>query len=295
MAARARGFGAGKLVFFRILRLIHLASGPRNRSKERPGTDGQARMRVVASCSGKGGVGKTTAAVNVAALAARTRRVVIWDLDPQGAATHCLAAVPAARGVAKDVVRGRRSLVDTAVATRWEGLALVAADRTARNLDRLLDEEHELRDRLKPLREYFDLVVLDCPPGAGRLAEHVIDAADGLLVPLVPGPLSVRALDQLDDLVARAASRSGPLPTLLPFFSMVDRRKRLHRETIEAIQLARPETLSAQIPMSAEIERMPVHRMPTVSRAPGTPAAAAFAELWREAQLRMSWAQNGRA
>ena len=255
-------------------------------------------MRVVASCSGKGGVGKTTVAVNIAALAARSLRVVLWDLDPQGAATHCLAAVPAARGVTKDVVRGRRTLVERAVATRWNGLAIVAADRSARNLDRLLDDEHRLRTLLEPLREHFDLVVLDCPPGAGRLAEHVVDAADGLLVPLIPGPLSVRALDQLDDLVTRvdsARSRDGRgRPTLLPFFSMVDRRKRLHRETIEAVQLARPETLSAQIPMSAEIERMPVYRAPIVSRSPeGAPArlrralarGRAPAHLGRRSQL----------
>jgi chromosome partitioning protein len=262
---------------------------------ERPGTDGRAHMRVVASCSGKGGVGKTTVAVNLAALAARSLRVVLWDLDPQGAATHCLAAVPAARGATKGVVRGRRTLVDEAVATRWEGLALVAADRSARNLDRLLDDEHRLRTMLRPLREHYDLVVLDCPPGAGRLAEHVVEAADGLLVPLIPGPLSVRALDQLGDLVTRvevAGSRNGRRrPTLLPFFSMVDRRKRLHRDTIEAVQLARPETLSAQIPISAEIERMPVYRAPIVSHAPDGLPALAFAELWREAQLRLAWAE----
>ena len=251
-------------------------------------------MRVVASCSGKGGVGKTTAAVNLGALAARSLRVVIWDLDPQGAATHCLGAVPAHRGCVKEVVRGRRTLLDEAIPTRWEGLALVAADRSARNLDRLLDDEHRLRSMIAPLRERYDLVVLDCPPGAGRLAEHVVDAADGLLVPLIPGPLSVRALDQLDDLVTRVeARRARPgraRPTLLPFFSMVDRRKRLHRETVEAVQLARPETLSAQIPMSAEIERMPVYRAPIVARTPDGVPALAFAELWREAQLRLAWA-----
>jgi chromosome partitioning protein len=254
-------------------------------------------MLVVASCSGKGGVGKTTAAVNVAALAARSLRVMLWDLDPQGAATHCLAVVPAVRGLAKDLVRGRRTLGDAAVVTQWDGLAVVAADRTARNLDRLLDDDHHLRSRLRSVRDQYDLVVLDCPPGAGRLAEQIIEAADGLLVPLVPGPLSVRALDQLADLAARVGekrSNDRPSLTMLPFFSMVDRRKRLHRETIEAIQLARPETLSVQIPMSAEIERMPAYRMPTVSRTPDAPAALAFAELWREAQLRMAWANSAR-
>jgi chromosome partitioning protein len=281
--------------FFRIRH--HAARNLRRleRPIERPGTDGRAHMRVVASCSGKGGVGKTTVAVNVAALAARSLRVMLWDLDPQGAATHCLAAVPAARGATKGVVRGRRTLVDEAVATRWQGLALVAADRSARNLDRLLDDEHRLHSMLRPLREHYDLVVLDCPPGAGRLAEHVVEAADGLLVPLIPGPLSVRALDQLGDLVTRevGGSRNGRRrPTLLPFFSMVDRRKRLHRDTIEAVQLARPETLSAQIPISAEIERMPVYRAPIVSHAPDGLPARAFAELWREAQLRLAWAEQ---
>jgi chromosome partitioning protein len=252
-------------------------------------------MLVVASCSGKGGVGKTTAAVNVAALAARSLRVMLWDLDPQGAATHCLAVVPAARGLAKDLVRGRRTLADAAVVTQWDGLAVVAADRTARNLDRLLDDEHHLRNQLKSVRDDYDLVVLDCPPGAGRLAEQIIEAADGLLIPMVPGPLSVRALDQLGDLVARVADKrtnGRPPVTMLPFFSMVDRRKRLHRETIEDIQLARPETLSAQIPMSAEIERMPLNRAPTVSRTPDAVGALAFVELWREAQLRLAWAAS---
>ncbi len=281
--------------FFRIRH--HAARSLRRveRPIERSGTDGRAHMRVVASCSGKGGVGKTTVAVNVAALAARSLRVMLWDLDPQGAATHCLAAVPAARGATKGVVRGRRTLVDEAVATCWQGLALVAADRSARNLDRLLDDEHRLHSMLRPLREHYDLVVLDCPPGAGRLAEHVVEAADGLLVPLIPGPLSVRALDQLGDLVTRevGGSRNGRRrPTLLPFFSMVDRRKRLHRDTIEAVQLARPETLSAQIPISAEIERMPVYRAPIVSHAPDGLPARAFAELWREAQLRLAWAEQ---
>ena len=115
-------------------------------------------------------------------------------------------------------------------------------------------------------------------------------------MPLIPGPLSLRALDQLADLVTRVV-RAGErgdrgVPTMLPFFSMVDRRKRLHRETIETVQLARSETLSAQVPISAEIERMPVYRVPTVTRAPhGTPARA-FAELWREAQLRLGWAEQ---
>ena len=154
-----------------------------------------------------------------------------------------------------------------------------------------------MSDLLKPLRDRFDLVVLDCRPGTGRLIEHVADASDGLLVPLIPGPLSVRALDQLGDLVNRIAAPSARngrgRPTLLPFFSMVDRRKRLHRETIENMQLARPETLSAQIPMSAEIERMPVYRGPTVLRAPESPATLAFAELWREVELRLTWADVG--
>src|SRR5436190_4044752 len=159
-------------------------------------------MRVIAVCSGKGGVGKTSAAVNLAALAARSLRVVLWDLDPQGGATQCLGTDTARRGFTKELVRGRRSLVDAAIATQWEGLAIVAADRAARNVDRFLDADHSLTSRLRPLGERYDVVVLDCPPGDDALVAHVVAAADGLFVSLVPNPMSIRALDQFAELVA---------------------------------------------------------------------------------------------
>jgi cellulose biosynthesis protein BcsQ len=131
----------------------------------------------------------------------------------------------------------------------------------------------------RALRQRYGALFLDCPPGISLLSENVLRAADAVVVPLVPTPLSLRMLVQLEEFIARAGWTDL---VLLPFFSMVDRRKSLHHEVIEAARREHPKLLAAEIPYWSEIERMSARRMPLPAYAPQSAAAQVFAALWRE-------------
>lgn len=135
-------------------------------------------MRTVATYGIKGGVGKTSAAVNLATLAAQAgRRNLLWDLDPQGAAGYLLQVEPKVKGGSIRVLTGRRDLDDAVKATGVDGLDLLPADITLRGADHALGDakrpDRQLGRLLKTVRDNYDLVLLDCPPGLSRLSENV--------------------------------------------------------------------------------------------------------------------------
>jgi cellulose biosynthesis protein BcsQ len=241
-------------------------------------------VRVVATYSIKGGVGKTSAAVNLGALAAREgRRTLLWDLDPQGAASFLLRVKPKVKGGGRKLVRGRRDPLDVLKGTDVEGLDLLPADFSYRHLDLVLDKAKKpvrgLRRVLAPLAGEYDLAILDCAPSISLVSESVFDAADLLLVPLVPSTLSVRTHDQLR---AFLAAQPGRAPDVLAFLSMVDRRKRLHRELVASLPDAVPGVGETIVPSASVVEQMGPRRAPVVVSHPGAPAARAYAALWDE-------------
>jgi chromosome partitioning protein len=245
-------------------------------------------MKILACYNIKGGVGKTTAAVNLSYLAARDgRRVLLWDLDPQGAATFLFRVRPRVKGGGKALIRGTRAIEDAIKGTDFDGLDLLPADFTYRNLDLLLDAakkpSRRLATLLEPLGADYDVVFLDCPPGISLLSENVLRAADMLLIPLIPTTLSVRTLDQLTDFIANLNSHR---PTVLAFFSMIDQRKRLHREIAEQLPKERSEVTAAAIPALSMIEQMSLRRAPVTAFSPRSRGTLSYAELWREVVLR---------
>ena len=163
-------------------------------------------MKIIASYNLKGGVGKTTAAVNLAYLsAAEGYRTLLWDLDPQGAATYLFRIRPRVKGGSPKLVRGSRPMLDAVKATDFSDLDLLPADFTYRHMDIDLNDrpkpQRTLRRLLEPLSEEYDRVVLDTPPSLSLVSENVIRAADLVLVPLIPTVLSVRTFDQLSTFV----------------------------------------------------------------------------------------------
>jgi chromosome partitioning protein len=239
-------------------------------------------VKVVATYSIKGGVGKTSAAVNLGAHAARDGlRTLLWDLDPQGAASFLLRIRPKVRGGARKLVRGRRDPSEALKGTDVEGLDLLPADFSLRHLDLVLDREKRpergVGRVLEQLAGEYDVAFVDCAPSISLASEAVFAAADLLLVPLVPSTLSVRTLDQLEGFLDDHAPSA---PRVLAFLSMVDRRRALHRELAAELPGRFAGLAAAAIPNAASVERMGARRAPL---GPGRDrAAAAYAELWAE-------------
>ena len=245
-------------------------------------------MKILASYNIKGGVGKTATAVNLAHLAACDGlRVLLWDLDPQAAASFLFRIKPRVKGGGKALIKGSRTIDDAIKGTDFDGLDLLPADFTYRNLDLILGAAKQPTRRLgrllAPLIGEYDLVVLDCPPGISLLSENVLHAAGMLLVPLIPTTLSVRTLDQLTDFIA---GLRAPRPEVLAFFSMIDRRKRLHQEIAAQLPRERADVAATAIPALSVVERMSTERAPVTAFAPRSLAARSYQQLWAEIRER---------
>ncbi|MCP3731192.1 ParA family protein [Sphingomonas sp. MG17] len=242
-------------------------------------------MATVAVYSLKGGVGKTTLAVNLAWCSATlsARRTLLWDLDPQAAATFLLGGgtgkAQAQSVFSKDVEPAK--LVHASATAR---LDLIGADASLRGLDLLfheLDKKKRLAKLLGQLDKAYDRMVLDCPPGLTETSEQVMRAADLIVVPVIPSPLSERALAEIEAHLGNKATGR-----LMPVHSMADRRRKLHAETI-----ARNPGWPV-IPMASVVETMAARRAPVGAFAGRTAGARAFAELWQAIERRLAKAKR---
>lgn len=236
--------------------------------------------RTVAVYSLKGGVGKTTLAVNLAWAAATlsSRRTLLWDLDGQAAATFILGHDGAGREAGAAIRRevDPRKLVRATAVAR---LDLLPADASLRELDvafAALDKKKRLARLVEGLAGDYDRIMIDCPPGLTDTSDQIMRAADLVVVPVIPSALSRRALDTI---AAHVASKKGPKVTLAPVFSMVDRRRALHREA-----LAQHPDWPA-IPMASAFEAMTDRRAPLGAFMPAaSPGVEAVAALWRRVE-----------
>jgi len=240
-------------------------------------------MKTIALYSIKGGVGKTAAAVNLAYLASKLAPpTLICDLDPQGASSYYFRITASKKYNSDKFLKGNKKIYSNIKATDFDQLDLLPSDFSYRNLDIELAEEKKpqkkLKKNLEELSDDYQMVFFDCPPNLTLLSESVFAASDIILVPLIPTTLSMRTFVQLKEFFDTNKLDSSKIH---PFFSMVEKQKKLHRDIIDEYQHTAG-FLSQRIPYNSEVEKMGIYRAPLNAVQPHATASKAYRNLWDE-------------
>jgi chromosome partitioning protein len=245
--------------------------------------------RIVAVANQKGGVGKTTTAVNVGAYLALGVRVLLVDLDPQANATSSLGLDP--NGVelsTYDALIGQAPLRAAIVDTGRAQLDIAPASRALAGaqveLVDLPDRERRLKNVLSDVTDAYDVVIVDTPPSLGILTLNALVAADLLLAPVQCEYLALEGVAQLMETIELVRATLNPRLELLGMLmTMYDPRTRLSPQVVEEVRRHFPErTFQTVIPRSVRLSEAPSYGKPVLEYEPTSRGASAYADLAQE-------------
>src|SRR5437868_12035918 len=246
-------------------------------------------MPVVAVANQKGGVGKTTTAVNLGAYLALGVRVLLIDLDPQANATSSLGLDPSGVELSTyEALIGQAALADAIVSTGRLQLDLVPASRALAGaqveLVEMPNREHRLRMALSEVRSSYDVVLIDCPPSLGILTLNALVSADLLLAPVQCEYLALEGVAQLMETIELVRATLNPRLELLGMLmTMYDPRTRLSSQVVDEVRRHFPEhTFETVIPRSVRLSEAPSYGKPVLEYEPTSRGASAYADLAQE-------------
>lgn len=243
--------------------------------------------RIIAITNQKGGVGKTTTAVNLAAtLAEAGQRVLLLDFDPQGNASSGLGVERSEiRSSIYDVITGNSGIEETILRDWMENLDLIPADMSLAACDaELADVENKnliLRGAVRPLREKYEYLLIDCPPSLGTITVNALSAADTVLIPIQCEYYALEGLRQVlssIEIVQEALNPSLLIEGIV--FTMYDGRIRLSQEVVRTVRKNfRGNIFQSMIPRNVRLAEAPSHGLPITAYDSASSGAESYRKL----------------
>lgn len=246
--------------------------------------------KIIAFANQKGGVGKTTSAVNIASsLAAKKYSVLLVDCDPQGNATSGLGIrKKSSSGSVYDVIIGRSKTADMVCSTTVKNLSVLPSsmDLVGAEIELIdmADREARLRAALEQVRDSYDFIIIDCPPSLGLLTLNCLAAADGVVIPLLCEFYSLEGISQLSQTIRHVKSRVNPSLKLIGVLvNMYDGRLTLTVQVMEEIKRYFGAKLFARpVPRNVKLSEAPSYGVPIDIYDKYSKGARAYEEVTEE-------------
>jgi chromosome partitioning protein len=236
---------------------------------------------VIALYNIKGGVGKTSTTINLAYNAAKNDKVLVWDLDPQGASTFYLEKkVKNKNLVQKMATKGLQKYIKH---TNFNNIDLIPADLSLKDLDKYLEDDKLFKKLLKSIIGY-KYIFIDSPPTLSPISQNIFKASDVVVIPTIPTILSIRTYNQIVNYFKNYTQKRK----VFTFLSMVDKRKKMHLEISKKIlSLPKKQILKTPIYNSVIVEKMGEELAPVEVFAPYSEASKAYQTLWKEIETKI--------